>query len=165
LIGLRRIAERRRDNRQVVVLQPSRGEHEVIADRVVQRQRRLHEAGGDDECEQGEGDRGDRPRHASQWTDAGIVGRRNGERQRETGRAETQIRHQSDQTEAAEEQSREDDRRESDDRRADERVGQPAPRVQGTGEPPGGEDRQSAEQPEGKRAGGAKPRNHEARPG
>ena len=59
LIGLGGVAERRRHDREPVILQPPGGKDQVIAEAVVERQRRLDKADGHDEREHREHDHRD----------------------------------------------------------------------------------------------------------
>ena len=118
LVGLRGIAERRLDDRQRRFLQPARGKHEVIAQAVVQRQRRAQKADRDDKCEQRHEDGRDRDRKAS-----GLAGGRRVDpehaRRRDAGGEQTEKRHGCDEMQTPQRDAGEDDGRKGQDRRPD----------------------------------------------
>jgi hypothetical protein len=132
-----------------MVLQPARREHEVIADAVVERERRLDQADRDDEREQRDRDRRDRNRE-TQCRERGVGGEA-GERERHRAhdRKRGQVSRQAQEAQTAERQSDRDDRREGHDRRANHRAGEPGRRGRRAREMPCREQSQAAEEPEG----------------
>src|SRR5262249_382919 len=65
-VRLRLVAERRRDEEQAVLLQPPRGKQQVVADAVVERQRRIATPGRDREGENRTEEDGEREGRVSQ---------------------------------------------------------------------------------------------------
>ena len=147
LIGLGGIAERRRHDREPVILQPPRRKDQVVADAVVERERRLDKADGHDEREHRQHDHRDMDRQA--WArdfrlGAAAHGKGDGGRHGK-GR---QVGRRPEKAEAAEEESDQNDQREADRGRPEDGLAEPGRGEQGTSEPPRRKHRQRREEPE-----------------
>ena len=148
LVGLGRIAEGRRDDGDVMVQEPSRRKHQVIAEAVVECQRRLHQSDGHDEGEKGKEQGGRLNRNPRRGWSRCAPRSLQGQRHRETRGEEHEVRRDADKADAAERQSTEHDEREEQDSRSQDRVNEARPGKQASGDPGRRDADEPAETPE-----------------